>query len=141
MKQNLQSPYELFGVECGEGWNDLLKPLFEYIENYNKDKSEEEKIVIEQVKEKFGTLRFYCNFCTDELNKLIEEAEEKSSKTCELCGSTEDIGYTTGWITTMCRKCAKKSGENSKNRIFWIQEGKKFSFDSNGNEELITVLK
>ena len=73
MEEKLLSPYELFGVECGEGWHELLKPVFDYIENYNKDKSDENKIIVEQVKEKFGTLRFYCSFYTDELEKLIEE--------------------------------------------------------------------
>lgn len=40
-----------------------------------------------QVKEKFGTLRFYMDYATDEMYKLIEEAEAKSAITCELCGA------------------------------------------------------
>lgn len=33
----LQTPYELFGVECGDGWKGLLKPIFDYIEKYNSE--------------------------------------------------------------------------------------------------------
>lgn len=49
----LQTPYELFGVECGDGWKGLLKPIFDYIEKYNSEHTKN-PIVIEQVKEKFG---------------------------------------------------------------------------------------
>ena len=82
-----KTPYELFDVECGNGWGELLKPIFDYIENYNKDKDDKNKIEVCQVKQKFGTLRFYTSFSTDELDELIEKAENESAHTCELCGS------------------------------------------------------
>lgn len=57
-----------------------------------------------QVKEKFGTLRFYMSHATDEMYKLREEAELKSSETCELCGKP---GHrrNTAWISTLCEEC------------------------------------
>lgn len=128
MEEKLLSPYELFGVECGEGWHELLKPVFDYIENYNKDKSDENKIIVEQVKEKFGTLRFYCSFYTDELEKLIEEAENKSDVTCESCGSTKDVGKTGGWIRTICKKCVEDMAKDSKYPIVWFFNGEKIIF-------------
>lgn len=134
-EDNFLSPYKLFGVECGDGWKDILAPIFEYIENYNKNKSEDDKIIIEQVKEKFGTLRFYCSFYTDELENLINDAEKKSDITCELCGSTDNVGKTGGWITTMCYNCAKKNAKNSKNGIIWFNNGVKHIFDKDGNEK------
>lgn len=39
-----------------------------------------------QVKEKFGTLRFYMTSQTPEMDKIIEKACRKSAKTCEECG-------------------------------------------------------
>lgn len=110
--EKLKTPFELFNVECGKGWFELLKPIFNYIEEYNKDESNTEKIEVLQVKEKFGGLRFYTNFETDELSKLIEEAEFKADNTCELCGSTEKVGKKLGWITTCCEECAKKIAKN-----------------------------
>ena len=50
--------YELFGVECGQGWRELYNPIFKYIEEYNKDKPDEEKIHPLQVKEKW-IIRLY----------------------------------------------------------------------------------
>ena len=111
--EKLETPFELFNIECGKGWFDLLKPIFEYIESYNKDDSNKEKIEVLQVKEKFGGLRFYTNFQTNELYRLIEEAELKADNTCELCGSTDKVGKTLGWITTCCEECAKKIAKNS----------------------------
>lgn len=60
-----------------------------------------------QVKEKFGTLRFYTTWETDEMSRLIEQAEEKSAVTCEDCGQP---GQETneGWVRTECEECAIK---------------------------------
>ena len=39
--EDLKTPWELFGVECGEGWFSLIEPILQYIQSYNKDKAEE----------------------------------------------------------------------------------------------------
>lgn len=57
---------------------------------------------VTQVKEKFATLRFYTNWETEEIGKLIEEAEERSSHTCEICGAFGEIGKSGGWLSTRC---------------------------------------
>lgn len=115
-----QEPYELFGIECGDGWKELIKPLFEWIENYNKD-HEDNPIVIEQVKEKFGGLRFYVSYEPDELSEMIRKAEEDSYGICETCGSKIDVGHTSGWIQTICRKCIQKQVNESgwKTQVKW----------------------
>lgn len=131
-------PFELFGVECGKGWNKLIDPLFEYIKEYNKDKNEDEQIKVLQVKEKFASLRFYTNFTTSELSKMIEDAEDKSYHTCEYCGSTENIGHTIGWITTMCHDCAKRLAKEQNGHKLWIREDNKkayFVFPDKEDEE------
>lgn len=114
-----QEPYELFGIECGKGWNELLKPIFTYIEEYNKDKPEDKQIVPLQVKEKFGSLRFYTNFETDELRDIISDAEVESWVTCEECGSKEHIGHTRGWIQTICHDCISKRAKANKRSYLW----------------------
>ena len=128
---NIKMPFELFGVECGKGWYKLIKPIFDYIEDYNKDKDEKNKIVVLQCKEKWGGLRIYISHGPDELHKMIDEAEDKSYGVCEDCGSEEDVGMRlSGWYTTMCLDCIKKEvkekdypqrwGRNSDNKQFWI---------------------
>ena len=107
-KQKPQEPYELFGIECGKGWNKLIIPILDYIDLYNS--GHDDKIEILQIKEKFGGLRIYTSFSTPELDQLIDDAEEQSFKTCEYCGSTENVSQTTGWIKTLCSKCMKEKG-------------------------------
>ena len=130
-------PYELFGVECGDGWKQLLPPLFEKIEEYNKDLADEDKIVIEQIKEKFGELRYY----PEEIKKLVNELEFQAAKTCELCGSTEDVGLKVdGWCTTLCRKCAKDIAKRKGMTVFRKYEDGKvniYRIYDNGTEEIV----
>ena len=41
--------------ECGSGWDKIIEPLINYVEDYNKKaEKEEDKIIIAQIKEKFG---------------------------------------------------------------------------------------
>jgi len=89
-----------FSFECGPGWYDLLDNLFKNIKVANKSPL----FQIIQVKEKFGTLRVYCNFSTDIIEDLIELAECRSSRTCELCGKYGKRRGK-GWISTLCDLC------------------------------------
>lgn len=61
------------------------------------------QVVAEQVKEKFGTLRFYYRGGDDYIDGLVSMAESMSAVTCEECGSpgTRNDG---GWISTLCQK-------------------------------------
>ena len=135
---NIPTPYQLFGIECERGWYPLLQPIMDYIDNYNKDKSEGSMIYVTQVKEKFGTLRFYTSFTTPELSRLIEEAEVKSENVCEFCGTEKNVGSTLGWYITICHDCVKKRcierGESirwcnySDDKVYWIHPDKEDEF-------------
>ena len=121
MEENdeLKSPYELFGVECGEGWKDIIQPLFNYVEEYNKE-HQDSSIEILQVKEKWGELFFYVSHEDRKLCDMINDAEAESWKTCECCGSKENIVHTDGWIMTICKDCLKKLSSDSKRVYsFW----------------------
>ena len=60
-----------------------------------------------QIKEKYGRLRFYVAGETDEMAKIIREAERKSAKTCEECGKPGE-SRDNGWSYTACREHTKK---------------------------------
>lgn len=98
-----QTPYELFGKECGPGWDKIIEPLINYIDEYNKSASV--PIEITQIKEKFGGLRFYTDNEPEDFRELVKTAEEESYKTCEICGTKENVGHTLGWIQTICKDC------------------------------------
>jgi hypothetical protein len=63
---------------------------------------------LHQSKEKFGGLRFYIGSGSEEIWKIIQKAEGDSYDVCEMCGTTEQIGHTRGWISTFCKPCAEK---------------------------------
>lgn len=54
-----------------------------------------------QVKEKFGSLRFYLDGGTEEMHNLIDEAERASSVICEDCGKPGKMRKG-GWIRCLC---------------------------------------
>ena len=89
--------------ECSDGWFQIIYDLSKKITELDPD------VQACQVKEKFGGLRFYVDSGSDEVYKLIGEAEEESYKTCEKCGTKENVSRTkTGWIITLCDKCRKE---------------------------------
>ena len=103
-----------FGFECGDGWYMLLKELMECIEwRCNPEnrfpRTERIPFQINQIKEKFGGLRFYCSGGDDVIHGMINLAESMSYQICENCGSTKNVTQTKGWITTLCEDCIKNA--------------------------------
>lgn len=98
-----------FGCECSDGWFDLLLECATRIEaEINKLPADEQQhYVAHQIKEKFGTLRFYMSHETEEMSAIIRVAEEKSAITCEVCGSSGTL-RPGGWIKTLCETCNGK---------------------------------
>jgi len=124
---------ESFGVK--KGWHTIIRVLCELlyspvhnaklrytyslerddVEHTEKCKKELETAlaelpVIAQVKEKFGTLRFYTDNCTERDYALISFAEAMSAYTCEDCGDKGESGAPQGggWIRTACSKHKRK---------------------------------
>jgi hypothetical protein len=112
-KNNLKSdpdtryPMAMFGIECGDGWLKIIEPLFDFINNWNRDHELEDQIHINQIKEKFGSLRFYVSSAPEELYKLIDKAERLSEETCEQCSSPGKL-RSGGWLVTECDVCNEK---------------------------------
>jgi len=96
--------FEAFGFECGNGWFQLLwdlsEKLMKIIEKYPEN--ERKHFHLHQVKEKFGTLRYYMASETDEMSECIREAEQKSAVTCEECGEKGVLAAPSGWYVTLC---------------------------------------
>ena len=66
-------------------------------------------IQIDQIKEKFGGLRFYYHGGDDTIYGMVSLAESLSYKICEHCGTTKGVGQTGGWIYTVCWDCLQKN--------------------------------
>ena len=90
-----------FGIDMmKEVKNELIKNKYLY------------KFRITQIKEKYGTIRFYYNAGTEELSNIVNRYENKSFLTCISCG--EKAKYiTNGWICPYCENCISEYDKSS----------------------------
>jgi len=98
-----------WGFACGDGWFNILDKLCQNIQRHldwkNRDIEVVAQVVVEQVKEKFGTLRFYYRGGDDYVRGLISMAESMTEVTCESCGSGAKTDWNSGWVHTTCEPC------------------------------------
>lgn len=123
--------YSAFGCECNDGWFELLYSLCQEIDEVYKKANMPVDIVIEQIKEKFGSLRFYYSFrdkeqavhaldflgiggfrymqedtpIHKEIANIVKNYEKKSSFVCENCGASGKLRTECPWVLTLCDKC------------------------------------
>ena len=103
-----------WGIGCGEGWCQIIDELCLNLHKLFGEAGLKgaDYPSVAQVKEKFGTLRFYMNFhgadkaTIEKAHELISKTENLSAVTCEVCGKPgEQSGV--GWIRTLCSDHAK----------------------------------
>jgi hypothetical protein len=94
-----------WGLSVGDGWYDLIDTLCWNIQSYIDNNSSETRVipqvVAEQVKEKFGTLRFYTSGGDRLIDGMIWFAESMSGRICETCAKPATL-RNAGWIVTLC---------------------------------------
>ena len=110
-----------FGLEISDGWYDILDMLMRQLQ-WNTDKNGYPQVIAQQIKEKFGGLRFY--YRTDDLGNpksrnvdetcgniegMIRMAEAMCDITCEQCGAKGETRKG-GWIVTLCDECNAERG-------------------------------
>ena len=95
-------------IECCDGWFSIINRLCLQLQ-YQTDFHGAPQLVVAQVKEKFGTLRFYVDGGPSERQyACIDRAEYLSARTCEVCGD-EGLPRQGGWIKVLCDKHANGS--------------------------------
>jgi hypothetical protein len=71
---------------------------YDYLHNYS----------IGQIKEKYGSLRWYdngyCGEMSKEYHEWLEKYETASTRCCFFCGNDSHM-FTRGWILPICDKC------------------------------------
>lgn len=120
-------------LDVGDGWYVLLDGLFgllcaefrkakkkydedSLIDNANELAGEqlyefEHLPAIKQIKEKFGSLRFYAGTFRPEHKAYIDFAETMSSSICSNCGKMGSIQLDKGWLNCQCGECRKAAEE------------------------------
>jgi len=102
---NDKTPLAMFYIECNDGWFDLIDMLCEKIQRRVEWKKIE-PVICAQVKEKFGTLRFYVDGGDEITDAYISFAEDLSGRICETCGNPGKMRGK-GWLYTACDEHTK----------------------------------
>jgi len=82
---------EPYGLECGEGWKNIVDHTHEKLKYIDPDYK------IAQIKEKFGGLCYYYDQSFESyddirreiMEDIVRAAEYEASRTCELCGANK----------------------------------------------------
>jgi len=120
-----------FGIECADGWYQLLYTGMKRLQRIAAASGVQ--TVATQIKEKYGTLRFYYTTVCDPtttpqtiskrantlITKVIDTMEEESGKTCEVTGKPGKTTARGQWLRTLCEEEAKKDGYSTE---AWRQE-------------------
>jgi len=126
-----------FSFECGDGWFRIILWLSRYLDMYVVQQNEYSQkypqqyqpvkpIVARQVKQKFGTLRFYYEGGDEHTRSIISFVEFISGYICETTGKEENVGYNRkGFIQTLHSDLRKDT----------------YDFNFVDDEELRTTLK
>ena len=106
----LDGDFTAFELKYGSTYDDEFvqirrKQIME--ENPWVVRNQVEQVVVEQVKEKFGSLRFYYRGGDDAIDGMVRMAESMSVVTCEVCGNAGKIRRN-GWLRSLCDKHASK---------------------------------
>ena len=110
-------PYGGFAVSMG--WWPILEKLCANIQSHIDWKNRESEIVpqvvVAQIKEKFGGLRFYYSGGDEQVSGMVRMAEAWADTACEECGAigTRRSG---GWIRTLCDTHEAERQERLKER-------------------------
>lgn len=107
------------GFAVGSGWWPILEAVCAQIQHHINWRNETRarllennpydhpipdevpQVVVEQIKEKFGGLRFYYQGGDDTIDGMVRMAESWAARSCEECGNvgTRRDG---GWVRTLC---------------------------------------
>jgi len=97
----------VYGFEIGPGWKKVVNDGLEKLSKEVKSKGINDFRIV-QIKEKFGELRIYTNWSTDELDTILEDLETTCITTCEKCGSDQGKFRGDGWLRVTCDNCEHK---------------------------------
>jgi hypothetical protein len=126
-----------FEFECNDGWFRILLWLSRYLEMYTTQQNEMsitnpqyyqpvKQVVARQIKQKFGTLRFYYEGGNEHIRTIVDYTEFISGYICEETGNINDVGYNNkGFIQVLHKDLARNKND----------------FNFVDDEELRTIIK
>ena len=124
-----RAPESNWFSEIPPGWGDVIEKYLKRLDKLVKRNNW--NIYVAQVKEKFGTLRFYVDILGDDsfpqysdenpdiraFYDIIHEMEAETGEVCCDCGTRDDVKCYGGWIHYACPTCEKKRIEEYNRRM------------------------
>lgn len=123
--------YSAWGLEMGSGWFQLIWDMCTEITAAYEEAGEPIDIVVDQAKEKFGTLRFYWrprdqkimfhafdnlgggssmrvrpgfSEVHQKVGEIVSRYEKESAHVCEICGAPGCLRTNLGRVQTLCEE-------------------------------------
>lgn len=101
-----------YGCIAPDGWKDIVLKADEMLGFIDPDYE------IHQIKEKFGTLRYYFGTTksgveSDIMYAIERWAESRSASTCESCGKFGELRGDS-WVVTLCDSCDEERLKNAR---------------------------
>lgn len=97
-------------VGCEAGWFGLLAELDADLVRLDRE------YILQQVKEKYGGLRYYAETSVpdaairDAFHERIDDAERASRSVCERCARPGFLHERSDWLRTLCPDCSQPLG-------------------------------
>lgn len=99
------------GLDIAYGWVKIVFAIMQTIKNHEDNLlrqrgpeyfgTEYHPVIVDQIKEKFGGLRFYYSGGDGYVDGLVTMAEQWAEQTCEICGERGELRKL-GWMRTLC---------------------------------------
>lgn len=116
-EDGIDNLYHAFGIETGDGWYQLLYDMCKEVAIALETAEKPVAIVMDQIKEKYGTLNVYYHFegadpesndVYQKISDIAQKYEDLSEKVCEECGCEGTLRTDLPWIQTLCDTCYSK---------------------------------
>lgn len=101
-----------YGFSCEDGWFTLIWHLSEQIEAYCQTHPDAANVIVVQVKQKLGELRFYTQPKIWDVEYLIEAARIRSLQTCELTGTSGALCQLPSEVGLAAKRCRLRKLRN-----------------------------
>lgn len=108
----LRSIHDAYGMDIEDGWFALVRNLCAEITAAFAEEGLEPDLVIDQIKQKYGELRFYYHHFASEsvspelqrkIMQIVDGHEEKSGDICEVCGGPGSVRKdSNGYCLALC---------------------------------------
>lgn len=121
MEKKWQELQERLGyIECGPGWASIIEECDRRLRELDSG------YAVDQIKEKFGGLRYYATSSSPDVDvkaweAAIEDARNQSLETCENCGNAGKLSRFGYWCRTVCPECFKEFSGGHFNAIYDVR--------------------